>query len=64
MRIDPLKLDKQIALKKLTVMELCEKANVSRPTLWKIRKGDNNTKLSTIGKLAEALGCEIEDITE
>jgi len=48
----------------MTITELAEKANVSRPALTRFTSGKSNPKPSTIGKIAKALGVKVEDLIE
>lgn len=48
---------------KMTQMELCQKANVSRQTLIDIESGKEvNTTVATLQKLAEVLKCKVGDL--
>lgn len=44
--------------------ELSLKAGISRTTLWRIEKGEDNITLSTktLKSLSKALNCKIEDL--
>ena len=49
--------------KKMTQIELCKKANISRQTLSDLESGKEvNTTISTLQKLASALQCKVSDI--
>ena len=49
--------------RKMTQLELCRKANISRQTLSDLEGGKEvNTTISTLQKLACALKCKVSDI--
>ena len=49
----------------LTVSGLCSKAKIQKSVLFDLKVGRKNTlRPSTIKKLCDVLGCEMEDITE
>lgn len=49
--------------KKIGFNEMCEKANISRRTLWLIEKNKQSViKSETMMKLANAMDCKITDI--
>jgi XRE family transcriptional regulator, aerobic/anaerobic benzoate catabolism transcriptional regulator len=47
----------------LTQRQLAEKAGVSQVTIARIETGPGMAQLSTVGKLAAALGCEPSELT-
>lgn len=42
----------------LSIIDLCEKSSVSRPTVSRLLKGEVSTRPDTIGKIARALGVD------
>lgn len=48
----------------VTVSELAEQSNLSRPALTKFTTGRSNPKPATIGKLAKALNVKVEELIE
>lgn len=64
MKIDLEKLRKQIAKNKMTCTTLASKAGITKAALSRLMNKKTSPRPDTIGKLAEALNCEIEDITE
>lgn len=46
----------------LSMTRFCEMAGISRPTLYKIERGDADPKLSMMVKVAKALGVKVEDL--
>lgn len=64
MKLDSQKLLIEMANACITITELAEKANVSRPALTKYATGKSNPKPVTLGKIAKALGIKVEDLIE
>ena len=64
MRIDIRKLDMLIAKKCLTLEELSLLSNLSKASITKLRNGERQARLSTIGKIAKALGVDVTEILE
>ncbi|QNO15315.1 helix-turn-helix transcriptional regulator [Alkalicella caledoniensis] len=64
MKLDSQKLLIGMANACITITELAEKSNVSRPALTKFTTGKSNPKPATIGKLAKALDVKVEDLIE
>ncbi len=68
MRINPLKLERQIAISKLPMSALSEQSGISRQTLRNLIKGNHltkgNNRPDTVGKLAECLACDISEIID
>jgi len=59
----PFKIKEYREKNKLTQIELCKKANISRQTLSDLESGKEvNTTMATLKKLADALNCKIDDI--
>lgn len=48
----------------MTVGELAEQSNLSRPAITKFTTGKSNPKPATIGKIAKALNVKVEDLIE
>lgn len=46
----------------LSMTRFCEMARISRPTLYKIERGDGDPRLSMMVKIAKALGVTVEDL--
>ena len=64
MKISVEKLLKQVAKNQMSCSSLSKKSGISRVALSRIMNGKAIPRIDTIGKLAAALNCEIEDITE
>ena len=59
----PYKIKEMRENKKMTQLELCKKANISRQTLSDLESGKEvNTTIATLQKLANALQCKVSDI--
>lgn len=58
MKLNRKKLTDLIAKSGMSLAELAEKANVCITTLNRIVRHGKNAHLTTIGRIAEALGCE------
>jgi transcriptional regulator with XRE-family HTH domain len=63
-QLDSDKLLYEIANKGLTVKEVAEKAGVGRKTLHEIVHGSKRPRLSTIGKVANAIGKKVQDFNK
>ena len=48
----------------LTYTELSKSSGVSRTSINRIVNNDFKARPSTVGKLAKALGCKVEDLLE
>ncbi len=48
--------------KELTQRELAEKSGVSRNSIGKILKRKQEPLISTVGKIADCLGCSVSDL--
>lgn len=46
----------------LSITRFCEMAGISRPTLYKIERGESDPRLSMMVKIAKALGVSVEDL--
>ncbi len=46
----------------LSITKFCQMAGISRPTLYKIERGESDPQLSMMVKIAKALGVSIEDL--
>lgn len=62
MKIDTERINKLLAEKKLSVSEAAEIAGVSMSTLCNIKSGKTACSYKTIGKLADGLGVDLDDI--
>lgn len=64
MRIDPEKFELAMAKACISSRKLREASGVSDVTLYRIRRGAQQPRPSTVGKLARALGVEVTEIIE
>ncbi|MBR9648743.1 helix-turn-helix transcriptional regulator [Clostridium tyrobutyricum] len=65
LKIDTTKIKIERVLKDWTKSKLAEEAGIARKTLAKIEKGTaKNVRITTIEKIAKALGKTIEDFKE
>lgn len=64
MRINYFKLESVMANRLFTVKELAKRSGVSEVTITRIRNKVQKPRPLTVGKIAMALGCEIEEIIE
>lgn len=48
----------------LSITRFCEMAGISRPTLYKIERGEGDPKLSMMVKIAKALDVEVQDLLD
>ena len=62
MKIDTERINKLLAEKKLSVSEAAEIAGVSMSTMCKIKSGQATCSYKTIGKIADGLGVDLDDI--
>lgn len=46
----------------LSITKFCAMAGISRPTLYKIERGEGDPRLSMMRKIAKALGVEVGDL--
>lgn len=59
----PYKIKEMREMQKMTQIELCQRANISRQTLSDLESGKEvNTTIATLQKLANALQCKVSDI--
>ncbi len=64
MKLDKNKAEILMAQKLMTYGELAKKADLSRTSITRILLGKHDTMPITVGKIANALECNIEDILE
>ena len=64
MMISVEKLDLLLANNIIPIQKLSEDSGVSRVTIARMRSGTQKARPQTIGKLAKALGCKVEDLLE
>ncbi len=64
MKIDITKLMLLIANKGLSSTELSKLSGISTVTLCRIKNGSQVARPQTLGKIAMALGCKVEDFIE
>ena len=62
MKIDNKKIDIAMADACLTMSELSKQSGVNIVTLTRLRKGTQETRPKTVGKIAKALDVSVEDI--
>ncbi len=60
--MDSKALKNRIAKSQLSIGEVARRAGISPDVVYKAMSGRRKPTLSTIGKLAEALGCEPADL--
>lgn len=46
----------------LTITEIAKRMNIKQPTLTNIIKQDTNIKVSTLKRIADAIGCNISEL--
>lgn len=63
MKIDKIKLELKMAEAIMNPQEVSEKAGISYPAFRRAIRG-GNSKFSTIGRIAKALGCNVIEIIE
>ena len=59
---DPTRLRWRRVAARLSITELANKAGCSVPYLWQLENGDYSASPEMLGKLADALGCDITDL--
>ena len=65
MKIDIHKFNNEMANNLLDIGILAEKSKVSRNSISRIKNGKvTEIRPSTVGKLAKALGCKVEDLLQ
>lgn len=62
MRISIEKFNLILANRAITINQLSENSKVSRVTISRIKSGTQKARPHTIGKLAKALNCKVEDL--
>lgn len=60
--VDGYKLTLKIANCGISATSLAEQSGVSQVTIARFKAGTQNARPQTIGKLARALGCKVEDL--
>lgn len=63
MKLDANKFMMILAEKQITLKDLCEESGIGVSTLQKVRKG-NTPRPATIGRIAKALGVDVQDIIQ
>lgn len=48
----------------LSITRLCEMVGISRPTLYKIERGEGNPRLTMMVKIAKALDVTLEELLD
>lgn len=64
MQISKIKLEKVMADQCITSEGLSKKTGVSQVTLARMKRGAQNTRPATIGKIAKALNVPVENLIE
>ena len=64
MKIDNYKLDVQMAIQGLTSVELSKVTGVSQVSIARFRRGVQQPRPATLGKIARALNVPVTDIIE
>lgn len=59
---DPARLRRRRVAARLSITRLAAKAGCSVPYLWQLENGRYSASPEMLGKLADALGCEITDL--
>ncbi|MBO4998171.1 MAG: helix-turn-helix transcriptional regulator [Lachnospira sp.] len=62
MKIDKMKIDIAMANKGYSAKELSEKCNVSQITITRLKRGVQEARPETIGKIAKALNVPVEKL--
>lgn len=57
-------LNLQMANACMSINDLAEKSDVSRNSIGKFISGRTEPRPATVGKIAKALGCKVEDLIE
>mgnify|MGYP003606477847 FL=1 len=58
--INPKNLNLQMARKAMSTQTLCDRAGITKQALSQFRTGENRSKPDTLGRIAQALYCEVE----
>lgn len=64
MKINVSKLNLEMANACISINDLADKAKVSRTSIGKFINGTVEARPATVGKLAKALGCKVEDLID
>lgn len=64
MKLDTNKFEKVLADKGLMLKDLCDKAELAEVTLRNIRQGKRTPRPATLGRIAKALGVDVQDIIQ
>lgn len=64
MKIDKMKIDIAIANKGYSAKELSEKCGVSQITIARLKRGVQEARPETIGKIAKALNVPVENLID
>lgn len=64
MKLNLSNLEKNLAQKIFTSKMLAEKSGLSETTISRIKRGAQNAKPETIGKIAQALGVDVDELLE
>ena len=64
MKINPMKLEIAIANSGLTMKEIQRQGRLSNITITRARNAPEKLNLFTVGKLARALGVDVEELVE
>ncbi len=64
MKIDKMKIDVTMAKKGYSAKELSEKCGVSQVTIARLKRGVQEARPATIGKIAKALNVDVTEIIE
>jgi transcriptional regulator with XRE-family HTH domain len=60
--VDGARLQRRRRRRGLTLKELGKTAGVSLATIWRLEKGRTSARITTVRKLAEALGVDVVDL--
>lgn len=58
------KLNLEMAKACMSTNDLADKAQVSRTSIGKLINGKTEPRPATVGKIAKALGCKVEDLID
>lgn len=64
MKIDSNKLELAMGNACITAEKLADKTGIGTCTLTRIKKGQQNPRPATVGKIAKALNVKVEDLVE
>ncbi|WP_317853958.1 helix-turn-helix transcriptional regulator [Chakrabartyella piscis] len=64
MKVNIQKLTVALANKCFSINDLAEQSNVSRISIGKLISGKVEPRTATVGKIAKALDCKVEDLVE